>query len=82
MHIGLLDSDESLDIRRITLQEITLIGTYTYTPVDLRATLAKLHSGAFGSLDWIDQRPLGDGPAAFQELHAGKCAAPKVILRP
>ncbi len=82
MHIGLLDSDESLDIRRITLQEITLIGTYTYTPVDLRATLAKLHSGAFGSLDWIDQRPLDDGPAAFQELHAGKCAAPKVILRP
>ena len=82
MHIGLLDSEEGLDIRRITLQEITLIGTYTYTPVDLRATLAKLHSGAFGSLDWIDQRSLGDGPAASKELHAGKCAAPKVILRP
>ncbi|HJP05951.1 MAG: galactitol-1-phosphate 5-dehydrogenase [Acidiferrobacteraceae bacterium] len=82
MHIGLLDNDDGLDIRRLTLQEITLIGTYTYTPVDLRATLVQLHSGALGTLDWIDQRPLGEGGAAFKELHAGHCAAPKVILRP
>ncbi|MDP6437466.1 MAG: alcohol dehydrogenase catalytic domain-containing protein [Gammaproteobacteria bacterium] len=82
MHIGLMDSDAGLDIRRITLQEITLIGTYTYTPVDLRMALEKLHAGAFGTLDWMDQRPLCEGAAAFSELHAGRCAAPKVILRP
>ena len=82
MHIGLMDNNDGLDIRRITLQEITLIGTYTYTPVDLRATLQQLHSGALGKLDWIDERPLSEGGAAFKELHAGTCGAPKVILRP
>jgi len=82
MHIGLMDNNDGLDIRRITLQEITLIGTYTYTPVDLRATLQQLHSGALGKLDWIDERPLSEGGAAFKELHAGICGAPKVILRP
>ena len=81
MHIGLMDNNDGLDIRRITLQEITLIGTYTYTPVDLRATLQQLHSGALGKLDWIDERPLSEGGAAFKELHAGTCGAPKVILR-
>ena len=82
MHIGLMDNNDGLDIRRITLQEITFIGTYTYTPVDLRNTLEQLHSGALGKLDWIDQRPLAEGASAFKELNSGDCGAPKVILRP
>ena len=82
MHIGLMDNDGGVDVRRLTLQEITFIGTYTYTPLDLRVTLAQLHEGALGSLDWIDERPLAEGGAAFEELHAGRCGAPKVILRP
>ena len=82
MHIGLMDNDGGLDVRRMTLQEITFIGTYTYTPLDLQVTLGQLHEGALGSLDWIDERPLAQGGAAFQELNAGTCGAPKVILRP
>ena len=69
-----------MDIRAMTLREITFIGTYTYTPVDLRATLAKLHSGALGSLEWIERRPLSAGANAFAELLQGQCAAPKVVL--
>lgn len=64
----------------MTLREITFIGTYTYTPVDLRATLLKLHSGALGSLGWIEKRPLAEGAEAFNELLHGQCAAPKVVL--
>ena len=82
MHIGLMDNNDGLDIRRITLQEITFIGTYTYTPVDLRSTLKQLHSGALGKLDWIDERPLAEGATAFKELNSGDCGSPKVILRP
>ena len=82
MHIGLMDNDGGIDVRRLTLQEITFIGTYTYTPLDLQVTLAQLHEGALGTLDWIDERPLAEGGAAFQELNAGTCGAPKVILRP
>ncbi len=82
MHIGLLDNEGGVDVRRMTLQEITLIGTYTYTPVDLRVTVEKLYTGALGKLDWIEQRPLADGARAFADLLQGRCAAPKIILRP
>jgi len=36
-HIGLGEAEGGLDIRRMTLQEITFIGTYTYTADDFRA---------------------------------------------
>ena len=81
VHIGLMDNKGSMDVRAMTLREITFIGTYTYTPVDLRATLNKLHSGALGDLGWIEQRPLEAGGDAFSELLKGQCAAPKVVLQ-
>lgn len=81
VHIGLMDSKGSLDVRAMTLREITFIGTYTYTPVDLRATLQKLYSGALGDLGWIEQRPLAAGAEAFAELLQGQCAAPKIVLQ-
>ena len=82
MHIGLLDNDGGVDVRRMTLQEISLIGTYTYTAVDLRVTVKKLHSGAFGDLGWVEKRPLGDGARAFDDLLHGRTAAPKIVLCP
>ena len=81
VHIGLMDNKGSLDVRAMTLREITFIGTYTYTPVDLRATLQKLYSGALGDLGWIEQRPLAAGATAFAELLQGQCAAPKIVLQ-
>lgn len=81
VHIGLMDNKGSMDVRSMTLREITFIGTYTYTPVDLRVTLLKLNSGALGSLNWIEQRPLSSGAEAFSELLHGQCAAPKVVLQ-
>jgi alcohol dehydrogenase len=82
MHIGLMDNDGGLDIRRITLSEITVIGTYTYTHLDMQVTLRKLHSGAFGDFAWLEQRPLGDGAQAFDDLLNARSAAPKIVLRP
>ena len=81
VHIGLMDNQDGLDVRSMTLREITFIGTYTYTPVDLRVTLRKLHSGALGSLGWVEQRPLAAGAEAFDELLHGRCAAPKIVLQ-
>lgn len=82
MHIGLQDSEGVMDVRRMTLSEITFIGTYTYTPIELRATIAKLASGALGSLDWVESRALGDGAGAFDDLLHGRAAAPKIVLCP
>ena len=82
MHVGLADWTSDIDMRKLTLAEVTLIGTYTYSTADLRATAAALHAGAFGDLAWVEERPLADGPAAFRDLHEGRSAAAKIILRP
>ena len=82
MHIGLGESEGGLDIRRMTLQEITFIGTYTYTAQDFRDTAAAIFDGRLGALDWTEQRPLADGFRAFTDIRSGKVAAPKIILEP
>ena len=81
-HIGLGQDTGGLDIRRMTLQEITFIGTYTYTMADFRETAQAIFDGALGALDWVETRPLADGAKAFSDLRAGKVAAPKIIFIP
>jgi 2-desacetyl-2-hydroxyethyl bacteriochlorophyllide A dehydrogenase len=82
MHVGLQDWASEIDMRKLTLAEITLLGTYTYTTADLRATVAALSRGAFGDLGWVEERELADGARAFQDLHLGRCASAKVVLHP
>ncbi len=82
VHIGLLEAEGGLDMRRLTLQEITFIGSYTYTMLDFRKTVEALVSGVFGNLDWTEERPLGEGEQAFDDIRHGRVAAAKVILRP
>lgn len=82
MHVGLQDWASEIDMRKLTLAEITLLGTYTYTTADLRATVAALHQGQFGDLAWVEERALSEGPRAFLDLDSGASAAPKIVLRP
>ncbi|MEP2533158.1 alcohol dehydrogenase catalytic domain-containing protein [Shimia sp.] len=81
-HIGLGEDMGGLDIRRMTLQEITFIGTYVYTAQDFRNTAQAIFDGSLGDLDWIETRALKDGAAAFAALRSGQIAAPKIILDP
>ena len=71
-----------LDIRRMTLQEITFIGTCTYSAADFRETAEAIFRGVLGALDWPEIRPLSEGARAFDEIRAGRAAAPKIILMP
>ena len=82
MHIGLGSASGGLDVRRMTLQEITFIGTYTYSAEDFRNTAAAIFDGRLGALDWPELRPLSDGARAFDDIKAGRVAAPKIILIP
>ncbi|MFV2051593.1 zinc-dependent alcohol dehydrogenase [Aliiroseovarius sp. YM-037] len=82
VHVGLGEAADGLDIRRMTLQEITFIGTYTYTAQDFRDTAQAIFDGSLGPLDWTEARPLSDGAQAFSDIRAGKVAAPKIILEP
>jgi threonine dehydrogenase-like Zn-dependent dehydrogenase len=81
-HVGLQDNEPGLDTRRMTLDEITFLGNYTYSVVDLRAAIHALYQGALGPLDWVETRALSEGASAFREIHEGKVAAPKIVLRP
>jgi len=82
VHIGLGDGVDGFDARRLTLQEISFIGAYTYTMTDFNATVAAMASGALGDLEWIEERPLSDGVAAFDDLLHGRTGAAKIVLNP
>jgi len=82
VHIGLLPGAAGLDVRKITLQEVTLVGSYCYTMVDFREVVAALAARRFGPLGWFEERPLRDGAAAFRDIDEGRAAAAKIILRP
>jgi len=82
MHIGLGSAEGGLDLRRMTLQEVAFIGTYTYTAQDFRDTAAAIFDGRLGPLDWTETRDLSEGAGAFGDIRQGKVAAPKIILKP
>jgi len=82
MHVGLASGASEIDMRKLTLAEITLLGVYTYTTADLRAAVVALHEGAFGELSWVEERALADGAQAFHDLDQGRAAAAKIVLRP
>ncbi len=81
-HIGLAGGEAGLDTRRMTLQEITFFGTYTYTNDDFRATAQAIFDGRFGDFSWIEERALEDGAQAFRDLDARTVRAAKIVLKP
>jgi len=82
VHVGLGDWASEIDMRKLTLAEITLAGVYTYSTTDLRAAALALHEGAFGDLAWVEERPLAEGARAFADLDQGRAASAKILLRP
>ncbi len=82
VHAGLLPGAEGLDVRRLTLQEITFTGTYCYTPGEFRTVVRLLAEGRLGALDWLETRPLAAGAQAVADIDAGRVAAAKVVLVP
>ncbi|ROR94599.1 alcohol dehydrogenase catalytic domain-containing protein [Raoultella terrigena] len=82
MHIGLQGWESEIDMRKLTLGEITLLGTYTYTMADFCLTLSMLAQGALGDLGWVEARPLNDGQRAFDDLENQRVSAAKLLLVP
>jgi len=81
-HVGLQNAGDGFDRRRITLQEITVLGNYCYTPLDMLASIDLLYQRCLGDLNWVDVRPLSRGGEAFADLHHGRAAAAKIVLQP
>jgi threonine dehydrogenase-like Zn-dependent dehydrogenase len=81
VHVGLLPGQDGLDIRKITLQEVTLTGSYCYTPKDFLDTVRALAGRQLGPLGWFEERTLSDGADAFHDIDSGATAFAKIILR-
>ena len=82
MHIGLQESKGVLDVRRLTLAEITFMGSYTYTEHDLKETIDHLYSGNFGDLSWVEKRSITCGNQAFVDIHNHNVSSGKILLIP
>jgi threonine dehydrogenase-like Zn-dependent dehydrogenase len=81
VHVGLLPGHEGLDVRRITLQEISFIGSYCYTESDFRDVVYALAAGRFGTLSWVSRVPFSAGVRAFDDLDQRRTAAAKIVLQ-
>jgi threonine dehydrogenase-like Zn-dependent dehydrogenase len=79
--IGLHDEESVLPTNYIIRQEITVTGSFAYTDDNFTQAIDLLDRGVVEpSMDWLEERPLGDGPAAFAELVDGKAKAAKIVL--
>ena len=82
VHIGLTNPSGTFNFKKLTIQEVTLVGTYCYKNDDFKKTLDILRKKELGDLGWIEYRDLKKGSEAFKEIHDGVCVAPKIILIP
>ena len=82
VHIGLGDADAGIDVRRMTLQELRLTGSYTYTMKDFHETVQAMTRGQLGELNWFEEASLDDGLVCFERLSQGQVNVPKILLTP
>lgn len=82
LFLGLHEEETSLPANHMVRQEITVSGSYAYSPAEFGAALELLARGALApGADWLEERPLSAGAASFEELIAGTAAPSKIVLR-
>jgi threonine dehydrogenase-like Zn-dependent dehydrogenase len=83
VYIGLHDEASPLAANYLVRQEVSIQGSFAYTPENFARALALLAAGVVApSSAWVEERPLGAGGAAFAGLVDGSITVPKIILRP
>ncbi len=80
--VGLHDAESPLPCNEIVRGEVEVRGSFCYSEADFEAALAMLARGTLRQGPWIEERPLEEGPQAFDDLLRGAVGASKVILRP
>ena len=82
VNVGLAGGEVGLDVRRMTLQDISFVGSYTYTQQDFTNTATALNHHRLGDLNWTQAYSLEQGPELFVSINSGTMNAPKVLLYP
>ena len=80
--IGLHNEESPLATNYVIRQEITITGSFGYNNPDFARALMILREGIVQpASDWLEERPLSEGPRSFDELIKGTAAATKIVLR-
>jgi threonine dehydrogenase-like Zn-dependent dehydrogenase len=80
--VGNAEPDVTVSMQRVVTAEVTIAGSYAYTPEEFRESVRRLPT-----LSWLADvvdavLPLKAAPAAFADLAAAQAHALKVILDP
>lgn len=79
--IGLHDEESVLPANYLIRQEVTISGSFAYTADEFAGAVELLARGVVQpSADWLQERPLSEGPAAFAELVDGTAWTAKIVL--
>lgn len=80
---GLHEETSSMPVADIIRREITLHGSFCYTPSDFQEAVSLLAQGKVNLDPWIVEAPLADGGPWFERLSAeNPGGVAKVLLRP
>ncbi|BBI35467.1 zinc-dependent alcohol dehydrogenase [Cohnella abietis] len=66
--IGLHEAESLLPINEIVRNEIQLIGTFAYTPLDFETALRWITEGKIAISSWTETASLSEGKACFDKL--------------
>ncbi len=81
--IGLHDEESVFPANAIVRQEINVTGSFAYTGADFAQALDALTRGVLQpGPDWLEERALSEGPAAFAELVDVSAVVAKIVLTP
>jgi threonine dehydrogenase-like Zn-dependent dehydrogenase len=80
MHIGLGTDETRIPINHCIRSEISMLGSYSYTPQDFYDALELIKSGKIDERGWSETRSLNDANKAFQELVKGNVQNSKIFL--
>lgn len=80
--VGLGHEESPVLMSRLVRQEVSIIGSYSYSNADFEQAVQLLAGGHIMMEPWTATRSLMEGPAAFQRLAEGQSNFSKIILNP
>ncbi|RED87871.1 2-desacetyl-2-hydroxyethyl bacteriochlorophyllide A dehydrogenase [Cohnella phaseoli] len=78
---GLHSADSSLPVNAAIRNELTLLGSFGYNPIDFDAALQWLSDGLVDLAPWTEIRPLDQGGECFEQLLGNPGAIAKMMLQ-
>lgn len=77
---GLHSADSALPVNTAIRNELTLLGSFGYNPIDFDAAVQWLSDGLVNLVPWIESKPLAQGGECFEKLLGNPGSIAKIML--